>query len=412
MQRTSLALGVAGGAVASLLPMSAFAEFFADTKANLELRNFYLNSDYRQSDANQSKRDEWAQGFILDIQSGYTEGPLGFGVDALGLLGLKLDSGPGRQNTGLLPVGDDKAPDDYSQLGLTAKLRLAESQLRIGTLIPKLPTVLPSDSRLLPQTFRGAQLVSRDIDKLTVSAGRLTDNSLRNSSGHADMSVAGKGISGGQASDRFDFASASYRWSKQLTTAYNYGYLEHNYRQHILNLAHTLPLGEDLALKSDLRYARSTSDGSSNVDNRAYGARFTLAVGNHAFGAAYQQMEGDTGFPHINGTNSYLVNYVMLSPDFANPGEKSWQLRYDYDFTALGIPGLSFMTRYLRGYDYSGPGGVDGHEWERDTDIAYAFQSGALKNLSVKWRNGSYRSRGGNDIDQHRLILSYSLPLL
>lgn len=406
-----LAAAIAVAALGAGLPGVAMAEFLADSKATLELRNFYHNADYRQDGANQSKRDEWAQGFLLNYESGFTEGPVGFGIDAIGLLGVKLDSGPERQNTGLLPVGDDKAPDEYSQLGASAKLRYSKTIVRVGTLMPKLPTVLPNDSRLLPQTFRGGMLTSKEIDGLTLSAGRLTQNSLRNSAANDDMLVSGKGISGGQASDKFDFASASYRWNKNLTTGYHYGHLDQNYKQHIFNLVHVLPLGDDQAIKSDLRFARSTEAGNTNVDNDAFGAKFTYQLGGHAFGAAFQKMSGETGFPHINGTNSYLVNYVMISPDFASPGEKSWQVRYDYDFGAIGIPGLSFMTRYLRGDDFDGPGGRDGREWERDTDIGYVFQQGALKNFGVKVRNGTYRSTG-NDIDQTRFILSYTLPLL
>jgi hypothetical protein len=294
---------------------------------------------------------------------------------------------------------------------VTGKARYSKSTLFAGTLVPKLPTVLPNDSRLLPQTFRGGMLTSREINGLTLNAGRLTQNSLRNSPANEDMLVAGKGISGGQASDQFDFASASYRWTPKLTTGYHYGHLDQNYKQHIFNLAHTLALGEDQAFKSDLRFARSTEAGNTNVDNDAFGAKFTYELGGHAFGAAYQKMSGETGFPHINGTNSYLVNYVMISPDFASPGEKSWQLRYDYDFAAVGLPGLSFMTRYVRGDGFDGPGGRDGHEWERNTDIGYVFQQGALKNFGVKLRNGTYRSTG-NDIDQTRFILSYTLSLL
>lgn len=406
-----LAAAIAVAALGASSSGVVMADFFADSKATLELRNFYLNSDYRQDGANQSKRDEWAQGFLLNYESGFTEGPVGFGIDALGLLGVKLDSGPERQNTGLLPVGDDGAPDEYSQLGAAAKARYSKTTLRVGALLPKLPTVLPNDSRLLPQTFRGGMLTSREIDGLTLHAGRLTQNSLRNTSANEDMLVAGKGISGGQASDKFDFASASYRWNDNLTTGYNYGHLDQNYRQHIFNLSHVLPLGDKQAFKSDLRFARSTEAGNTNVDNDAFGAKFTYELGGHGFGIAYQAMNGETGFPHLNGTNSYLVNYVMISADFASPGEKSWQLRYDYDFAAMGIPGLTFMTRYLRGDDFDGPGGRSGHEWERNTDIGYVFQKGALKNFGVKLRNGTYRSTS-NDIDQTRFILSYTLPLL
>ncbi len=169
-----LAAAIAFAALGAGLPGVAMADFLAGSKATLELRNFYFNADYRQDGASQSKRDEWAQGFLLNYESGFTEGPVGFGVDAIGLLGVKLDSGPERQNSGLLPVGDEKAPDEYSQLGAAAKIRYSKTTARVGTLLPKLPTVLPNDSRLLPQTFRGGMLTSKEIDGLTLNAGRLT----------------------------------------------------------------------------------------------------------------------------------------------------------------------------------------------------------------------------------------------
>ncbi|HEX8542944.1 MAG TPA: OprD family porin [Pseudomonas sp.] len=395
------------------LPSMAEAEFLADSKAELELRNFYFNSDYRQDGAAQSKRDEWAQGLILKYESGFTEGPVGFGVDAMGLFGLKLDSGPDRQNSGLLPVGDEKAPDNYGRSGVTGKARISKTVLRVGTLIPKLPTVLPNDGRLLPQTFRGAQVTSTDIDRMTLNAGQLTSNTLRNVSGHDDIEVAAKGVKGAVPSDQFNFASASYAWDKTLTTSYHYGGLEKNYKQHIFNIVHTLPIGESQSFKTDLRYADSSKDGNTNIDNQALGARFTYRISGHSFGAAWQSMKGETGFPHLDGTDSYLVNYVMISPDFANPEEKSWQARYDFDFASVGIPGLTFMTRYLKGDNFARTKTLEGTEWERNTDISYAFQSSPLKNLEVTWRNGSYRSNGtGSDIDQNRFIVSYTLPLL
>ncbi|EGH49506.1 OprD family outer membrane porin, partial [Pseudomonas syringae pv. pisi str. 1704B] len=34
---------------------------------------------------------------------------------------------------------------------------------------------------------------------------------------------------------------------------------------------------------------------------------------------------------------------------FDNAKEKSWQLRHDYDFVAMGVPGLTLMNRYISG---------------------------------------------------------------
>ena len=88
MRLSPLALGVGTAALASFLPLDASAELFADSKADLKLRNFYFNGDYRQSGARQSKREEWAQGFILNYESGFTEGPVGFASYALCMLGV------------------------------------------------------------------------------------------------------------------------------------------------------------------------------------------------------------------------------------------------------------------------------------------------------------------------------------
>ncbi|MCY1282261.1 Porin-like protein NicP [compost metagenome] len=421
MSKTSLARAVALAALGAsvTLPGIAQAEFIKDSKASLELRNFYFNRDFRQEGANQSKAEEWAQGFLLRYESGFTEGTVGVGVDALGLLGVKLDSSPDRSGTGLLKRDREtgRAQDEYGELGLTAKLRASKSVLKVGTLLPKLPVVQYNDSRLLPQTFKGGHLNSLELDGLTFDGGQLKQVNQRDSSDYEDMTLttgAARAITvrPGTTSDKFNFGGANYKWTDNLTTGYHYGELQDLYKQHYFNVVHTLPLGDKQSLKSDLRYARSTDDGASNVDNKAFGAMFTYALGGHAFGLGYQSMSGDTGFAYINGTDPYLVNYVQIG-DFANKDEKSWQARYDYNFANIGIPGLTFMTRYLSGDNIDlGAGRADGKEWERNMDIAYVFQEGALKNFGIKWRNATVRSTNfGNDIDENRLILSYVMPL-
>ena len=408
---------LAGGVISLSAPASA--DFIKDSKASVELRNFYFNRDFRQDNAAQSKQEEWAQGFMMRFESGFTAGTIGVGFDAIGLLGIKLDSSPDRAGSGLLKRHADTrqgAHDEYAEVGLTAKVRAAKSVLKLGTLLPKLPTVLANDSRLLPQTFQGGQLSSQDIQGLTADAGRLTQVNQRDSSNYEDMGITRTGakdiITRHVASDSFDFASLNYKWTPDLATGYSYGHLDNFYSQHLVNLAYVLPITVGQSLKTDLRFARSTDDGGSNVDNNALGAMFTYTLGGNAFGLGYQSMSGDTGYAYINGTDAFLVNFVQIG-DFASKDEKSWQARYDYNFAAMGIPGLTFMTRYLTGSDIDlGNNRPEGKEWERDTDIGYVVQSGPLKNVGLKWRNATVRSTNfGSDLDENRLIVSYTLPI-
>ena len=416
MRKTSLALAVA----ASTLGMSqvAFADLVGDTKVSLEARNFYFNRDFREG-AGQSKQEEWAQGFILRMNSGFTEGTVGFGADAIGMYGFKLDSGDGTAGSGLL-VPDRSSggsQDNYSGLAVAAKAKVSNSTLRVGHMQFKNAAIASSDSRLLPQIFRGGHLVSQEIEGLTLDAGYLDEVNNRNSQDYEDMTLNTYSFSGIQfrglnQSNEFIFAGGNYKLTNDLTAGYYYSNLEDMYKQHSFNLVHVLPLGDKQSLKADLRYARSTDDGQSNVDNKAFGAMVTYALSGHSFGIGYQQMDGDTGFAYVGGTDPFLVNYVQIG-NFAAKDEKSWQARYDFNFASIGIPGLTFMTRYLTGDNIDRGAGVsEGREWERNTDIAYVFQEGALKNLGLRWRNATMRNNFSRNIDENRLIVSYTLPLM
>ncbi|MEQ6612101.1 OprD family porin [Pseudomonas aeruginosa] len=389
-------------------PLLAQADLVEDSHASLELRNFYFNRDFRQSGA-RDNADEWAQGFLLRLESGFSEGTVGFGVDAIGLLGLKLDSGGGSGGTGLLPADGSAggSQDDYAKLGLTAKARVSNSLLKVGALHFKSPLVSANDTRLLPELFRGALLDVQEIDGLTLRGAHLDRNKLNSSS---DYQVFSANRIGGR-SDAFDFAGGDYRLTPALTASLHQGRLKDIYRQTFAGLVHTLDFGGQRSLKSDLRFARASEDGGfRELDNRAFGVLFSLRLGAHAVAAGYQRISGDDPYPYIAGSDPYLVNFIQIG-DFGNVDERSWQLRYDYDFGALGLPGLSFMSRYVSGDNVARGAANDGKEWERNTDLGYVVQSGPLKNLGVKWRNATVRSNFANDLDENRLILSYSLAL-
>ena len=444
MLKTPIARGVALATLGATLaiPTMAQADFINDSKAGLELRNFYFNNDYREPASNtsrgQSKQEEWAQGFLLRYESGFTEGTVGFGIDAMGLLGVKLDGGGGSGGTGLLPADlssvnsarrKSGSQDEYSHITYAAKARVSNSTLKVGDLQLKNMAIASSDSRLLPQTFQGGQITSMEVDGLTLDAGYLNRVNNRNSTDNEVMTLSNRGVRnantglinnasgiintrGANETDDFRYLGGSYKVMDNLTAGYYYSKLEDMYKQHSFNLVHVLPLADKQSLKTDVRYARSKNDGRTNIDNKAFGAMATYSLSGHSLGLGYQQMNGDTGFAYVGGTDPFLVNYVQVG-HYGNRDEKSWQARYDYNFASIGIPGLTFMTRYITGDNVNlGSGQRDGKEWERNTDIAYVFQDGTLKNLGVRWRNATMRSNFARDIDQNRLIVSYTLPLL
>ena len=401
--------------LACALAPAAHAAFIEDSSATLTTTNIYLNRDFREGDG-QNKREEWGQGFLLDVRSGYTEGTVGFGLDALGMLGLKLDSGKGRTGTDLLPVQDDGGtPDQFGRLGLTAKVKLAESEFRYGSHIPELPVVKASDSRLLPQVFEGGLLTSSDIDNLSFTGGRLDKVIDRASTNSEDLILNSKNsrFASGVTAEHMDLAGFDYSFAKGLTGRYYYADVEDIYRQHFLGLLASQPLGGG-TLSADLRVSISDDSGSTKagkVDNNAWNGLVSYAHSGHKVGLGNQHLTGDTGFAYLDGSDPFLVNFVQIN-DFANADERSWQARYDFDFAGLGVPGLSFMTRYIKG-DNAQVSGSDeeGREWERNIEFKYVVQSGPLKDLYVRLRNASFRSSFARDADENRLIVGYSLPI-
>lgn len=447
MKKSTLALAVA---VAAIAQQAHSAGFIEDSKATLGLRNFYINTDNRDGASSpksnsQSKNAEWGQGFDLRFISGYTQGTVQFGVDAIGLYGMRLDSSradhgnyTGSASGGtVFPSDGNKAVRDYASLGLTGKVKISQTELKIGTLQPNNPVIKTNDGRLLPQTFQGGQITSNEIKDLTLTAGQIEHAKGRNSSNNEGLSLAGANGSSnydaGNFVNKFYYAGADYKITKDLTASYYFGELKDFYSQNFLGLVHNWAIGPGV-LKSDLRYYRSRDNGSNGdtagyyttgyygnkvtkgkVDNDLYSYLALYSVEGHTFGAGYQYTKGDSDFPWLNqgdGSSNSTTTDMQIQK-FARAGERTWQARYAYDFAKVGLPGLTAGVVYLKGSNIDTSVGSK-NEWERDLTLAYVVPQGPLKNLGVAWKNAMWRTDlpATRAQDENRLIVSYSIPLL
>ncbi|MBT8768390.1 OprD family porin [Metapseudomonas boanensis] len=407
----------------------------ADSSLVLTQRNFYFHRNLLNNPGGQNYREEWAHGFQLDFASGYTPGTVGFGVDAYAHLGLKLDSGKGRTGTDLLPVGSDgRAEDEYSEVGAAVKARVSRSELKYGNLMPMNPVFGTGAARLFTPTATGFQLNSREIDDLLLDAGHFTAGNDGNST---NFDGALKALYAQVETGHVDYAGVAFAPAGGTSLSFYASRFDDIWRQYYVNAGHVFQLDELRALSFDLNLYRTLDEGqrrAGEIDNTTWSLSSRYSQGPHSLTLAYQRVHGDEPFDYLGfdrqpGTSIYLANSVQVV-DFNAPNERSWQMRYDLDMAAFGVPGLSFMTRYVSGdhiddshYD-GGPNGAygrygsDGKRWERDIELRYVVQDGPVKDLSVRLRQASLRSSAElaradtADNNEVRVILEYPLSLL
>ena len=176
-----------------MLSSSVFAGSFIDNSTvDLTTRNFYFDRDYQEVSKYPAMKD-WTQGLIFRANSGYTEGTIGFGLDILATAGFKLDASADYAGTGNLPrdpVTNEPA-DSYGQIGVTGKSKISKTELKVGTLRPMNPVLVASPARLLPQTYRGISLESKDIPNLDFQSAYIDQVNQRDSTNWENMRISG-----------------------------------------------------------------------------------------------------------------------------------------------------------------------------------------------------------------------------
>ena len=446
MNKSTLALAVTVGVLAQ---QAGAAGFLEDSKASISSRTMYYDADMREGASTPANRQrETAEGLKFDYLSGFTQGTVGFGIDAQALVGIHLDGGKGHHPTGnsnsFFPSDGNEAADEWSRLDGNVKARFSKTEAHLGgALAPNLPILIANDSRLLPQTFEGGTITSKEIDNVTFNFGQLEHASGRASSNSTGLSVAGAS----QDSNKFLYGGADWKVTKDLLLQYYYANLEDFYKQNFLGLVHVYPIAANQSFKTDIRYFDSSSDGKNGdpgfqfnnnngfaknpgeVDNKTWSAMFTYTLGGNAFLIGHQRVNDDGGFVFLNqgnlvdnngnpegagGASFYSFTDATVG-SFIRAGENTTFGQYSYDFASLGVPGLKASIAYLNGQDIKATSGVgkDLSEHETDARIDYVIQTGALKGFGTTLRHGTYRGNTSTlDQDQTRLIFNYTYSFM
>ena len=423
---------------ATIVPLAHAADappvegFVEGSHLTINTRNYYMNRDRRDIHTDDSK--EWGQGFIGKFESGFTQGTVGFGLDAYGLLGLKLDGGGGTDGSSILPVsdGNGKAPTAFSSAGAALKIRAFDTELKAGDMFLTNPVIAGGETRMLPQTFRGVSLTNTSFEGWMFEGGQVSFDKPYNQSGMRRLTTT-YGDLGDQSSKHITWAGASWSGIPEITSNLYAAQLQDIWNQYYYDFDYTWALSEGITLNPGLHYYHTQDTGKAllgDIDNNTFSLHLALGIDGHKVTAVYQRVNGNTPFDYIyQGDSVYLDNSQQYS-DFNGPNERSWKLQYEYDFAGLGIAGLTASASYSRGEldltkadpdsigysNWYNPEGKNAHHWERDLGLKYVIQEGKAKDLAVTLRwatnrgNTAYQSVD-SDVDEYRVIIDYPIDV-
>lgn len=411
-----IALCIAASTSALADDQSTAKGFVEDSHLDVLLRNVYMNRDYKHH--NKDKM-EWGQGVIGTFTSGFTQGTVGVGVDAFGLYGLRLDGGKGRVGAAGIdffkPGDSGHAQDDIARGGAAVKARFSNTVVKFGDQMPALPVLSYDDSRLLPESYTGTLITSKEIEGLELNAGHFTAEARKSAEGRD---------SGGLK--RIDVLGGSYRFNDQFSASLYGSDVEDVLKKQYVNLNYVYPIAKDRSLTLDFNGYRTRLDKDfakdDNRTNRIWSLAATYAMGAHSFTLAHQRSSGDIGYLYggyqsadyigDGGTTIWLANSYWS--DFNGKDENSWQVAYGLDFAEYGIPGLSYRVAYVRGDNIDAGQAGRGQEREIFNQLQYLVQEGPAKDLKLKLRSSMLRTSNNvnsyvDDGNEVRVFVEYPI---
>ncbi|WP_182004963.1 OprD family outer membrane porin [Acinetobacter lactucae] len=399
--------------------------FVEDANGSILFRTGYISRDKKNGVDDTSS---FAQTAIVNIESGFTPGIVGFGVGVVGDGSFKIGENNNAGNN-MIPretlngkENSGDAYDHWARGGGNVKARFSNTTVRYGTQVLDLPVLASNTARLVPEYFTGTLLTSREIKDLEVIAGKFTKNQYSD-----QVNTDGRRL------DRAIVWGGKYKFDDNLNASY-YGLdSKDKLERHYVNVNYKQPLANDSSLTYDFSgyhtkfdesastYSQTTDD-LSNRKNNIWAISTAYNTGPHNIMVAYQQNSGNVGYDYgenaDGGQSIYLPNSYLS--DFIGNDEKSAQIQYSLDFGKLGVlPGLNWTTAFVYGWDIKVKGLTDDAE-EREffNQVKYTVQSGFAKDASLRIRNSYYRASDAyqtnayiGDTNEWRIFLDIPVKL-
>jgi outer membrane porin, OprD family len=383
--------------------------FFRDSQLDVNLRSYYRNKTSSVGDKNEA----WAGGGSVTFRSGWLLDFMSMGTAFY--TSQPLYAPKDRDGTDLLKPGQQ----GYSALGqLYARFKVTEANyLTVGRYILDTPYISRDDGKMSPNTFQGYVLQGTagggdNQAAFRYGAGYIDKIKEKNSDAFVSMSQsAGANVDRGVAA-----AGALYTAGQ-----FSFGAIDY-YSNDIINIAYgetkyTTGIPGWFDVLFGAQYVDQRSVGAdlltgSGFSTNEFGARAELGRDGAILTFAYSKAGAGAKLQNPWSGNPFYTSTIVAG--FKNAGEQALVAKLSYDFTGVGLEGVTAYTLYARGWTNAIAAGAPLTEDEFDIDLQWRPRSEPLRGLWLRSRCGfSKVDQGGNlnHLRDCRLIANYDFSI-
>ena len=385
--------------------------FFRDTKLTINLRTFYYDRDKYDS----ATSEAWALGGSISYKSGYFLDHLAVGTTLYTSQPLYAPSNRG--GTLLLEPGQKQ----YTVFGeLYAEIKVINDVLI--DLYKKeytTPYINKQDNRMTPNTFEAYTLLGTfggkdGAPELRFGAGYFARMKPRNAEQFEWMSqAAGSGAHRGVIA-----AGANFKQKDFSLGAINY------YCDDIINIfyaegKYSYTFSDRLGLLLAVQYSDQRSTGNNLLTGSSFFTNQVGVKGEFGFDGALMTLAYTVDAQGANQRNpwgSYPGYTSVQVLDFNRAGEEAFMIKLAYDFSNIGLDGLTAAVLWVHGWDRVDPANYKVpvyNEDEYDVDAQWRSKDGLLKGFWPRVRYARVEQRGGSKaINDIRVIINYEFSVL
>ncbi len=356
-------------------------KFFSESKLNFILRSQMETLQL----ARLAKRNTWVLSGRLGYESGFTEGPLGFGLDTALYGASQLAGGEDVRNLAHVKRNGTSSRDKtWEYIGEYAlKMRFSWLSMKFGLQQFSNPFLTSFDNRPLPPNFRGLSVVGTPTEGWRIKAGSVSAVYTRG----ADFSQR-LITTNGLTFDRLSYIGAEWDQEGNRKVSLYASRANDLWNQYYASAAQSFGGADGVKWtgKADIYYTKNQGASlQGDINNTAYSVSLMAQRQASSLLFAYQYIDSNQLFDYARETmGMYLEN--SMGADYSAPHEKSLQLRYKYDGKKGGLPGVQLSLWGVYGYGVDGTVGAAQHRDLKDPV------------RGLYWKNGKPISGGNREI--------------